>query len=144
MLNRDYEGQYCGIAKALELIGERWTILIVRDAFLGRTRFEEFQQSLGIARNVLTDRLNRLVEEGVFERVAYSEQPLRHEYRLTPMGRELNVALSALREWGERHFLERPPVRLRTREGKRPVVAALVQKGTPTLKPHEVELVRVR
>ena len=141
VLNRDYEGQYCGVAKALELIGERWTLLIVRDAFLGRSRFDEFQKSLGVARNVLTDRLNRLVEEGIFERVAYSERPERFEYRLTPKGRELNVALNALREWGERHLLERPPRELRTREDGRTVVAALVPKGTPTLAPHEVELV---
>ena len=64
MLRRDYEGQECSIARALEIVGERWTLLIIRDAFLGLRRFDEFQESLGIARNVLTDRLNRLVEEG--------------------------------------------------------------------------------
>ena len=75
MLKRDYAGQACSVARALELVGERWTLLIVRDAFLGLHRFDEFQESLGIARNVLTDRLNRLVEEGIFERVPYSEHP---------------------------------------------------------------------
>ena len=69
MLNRDYEGQNCSIARALEVVGERWTLLIIRDVLLGLHRFDEFQESLGIARNVLTDRLNRLVEEGVLERV---------------------------------------------------------------------------
>jgi DNA-binding HxlR family transcriptional regulator len=83
MLNRDYEGQNCSVARALEVVGERWSLLIVRDVFLGLRRFEELQQSLGIARNVLTDRLNRLVEEGVLERVRYSERPERFEYRLT-------------------------------------------------------------
>ena len=86
MLNRDYEGQNCSIARALEIVGERWTLLIVRDAFLGLRRFDEFQESLGIARNVLTDRLNRLVEEEILERVRYSERPERYEYRLTPKG----------------------------------------------------------
>jgi DNA-binding HxlR family transcriptional regulator len=77
MLNRDYEGQNCSIARALEVVGERWTLLIVRDVFLGLRRFDEFQESLGIARNVLSDRLNRRVEEGILERVRYSERPER-------------------------------------------------------------------
>src|SRR5438309_1100324 len=141
MLNRDYEGQNCSIARALEVVGERWTLLIIRDVLLGLHRFDEFQASLGIARNVLTDRLNRLVDEGVFERVLYSERPDRHEYRLTPKGRELNVALTALREWGERHAPGTRRRTLRRRTDKQPVVAALVPKGTPTLRPDEVELV---
>ena len=142
MLKRDYESQpTCGVAKTLEVVGERWTLLIVRDAFLGRRRFEEFQESLGIARNVLTDRLNRLVDEGIFERVRYSERPERYEYRLTPKGRELNVALTALRQWGERHAPGARRRVLRTRSDGRPVVAALVPRGTPTLRPDEVELV---
>jgi DNA-binding HxlR family transcriptional regulator len=145
VLNREYEGQdFCGVAKSLEIIGERWTLLIVRDAFLGLRRFEEFQSSLGIARNVLTDRLNWLVEEGVFERRLYSERPERFEYRLTPKGRELIVALTALREWGDRHILERSPRTLRRRADGKPVTAALVPKGTAALKAHEVELVRSR
>jgi DNA-binding HxlR family transcriptional regulator len=141
VLNRDYEGQYCGVAKSLELIGERWTMLIVRDAFLGLKRFDQFQESLGIARNVLTDRLNTLVDAGIFERVRYSERPERFEYQLTAKGRELNVPLNALREWGERHLLERPPRVLRRRSDRKPVVTALVPKGTPTLSAAEVELV---
>src|ERR687887_704500 len=100
MLRRDYEGQNCSIARALEIVGERWTLLIIRDCFLGLRRFEELQQSLGIARNVLTERLNRLVEEGVLERVRYSERPESFENRLTPKGRDLNIALSGLRQWG--------------------------------------------
>jgi len=133
MLKRDYETQpFCGVARTLEVVGERWTLLIVRDAFLGKRRFEEFQESLGIARNVLTDRLNRLVDEGVFERVRYSERPERYEYRLTPRGRDLLVALTALRQWGEKHAGGRPRT-LRRRGDRRPVVAALVLEGTPAL-----------
>src|SRR6185295_17175022 len=102
MLRRDYEGQNCSIARALEVVGERWTLLIVRDVFLGKHRFDELQESLAIARNVLTDRLNRLVQEGILERVRYSERPERFEYRLTRKGRELNVALAGLRQWGDK------------------------------------------
>ena len=145
MLNREYEGQdFCGVAKSLEIVGERWTLLIVRDAFFGLRRFEEFQASLGVARNVLTDRLNRLVDEGIFDRVQYSERPERFEYVLTDKGRELSVALNALRQWGERHVLEQPRLMLRRRSDGKPVTAALVPAGTKTLRPHEVELVRRR
>src|SRR5947209_4862738 len=98
MLKRDYRDQTCSIARALEVVGERWTLLILRDVFLGLRRFDQLQASLGIARNVLTDRLNRLVDEGVLERVRYTERPPRYEYRLTPKGVELNVALAALRQ----------------------------------------------
>jgi DNA-binding HxlR family transcriptional regulator len=96
MLKRDYEGEVCSIARSLELIGDRWTLLIVRDLVLGLSRFDEFLESLGIASNVLTDRLNRLVDEGIAERVRYSERPERFEYRLTTKGRELGPVLLAL------------------------------------------------
>ena len=141
MLNRDYEGQNCSVARALEVVGERWSLLIVRDVFLGLRRFDELQENLGIARNVLTDRLNRLVEEGVLERVRYSERPERFEYRLTRKGRDLNVALSGLRQWGDKYLSEKPPRVLRRKSDRTPVVAALVPRGTPVLSPEEVELV---
>jgi DNA-binding HxlR family transcriptional regulator len=141
MLNRDYEGQNCSIARALEVVGERWTLLIIRDVFLGLRRFEQFQQSLGIARNVLTDRLNRLVDEGILERVRYSERPERYEYRLTQKGRDLNIALSGLRQWGDKYISEKPPKLLRRKADKKPVVAALVPKGTAVLRAEELELV---
>jgi DNA-binding HxlR family transcriptional regulator len=141
MLNRDYEGQNCSIARALEVIGERWTLLIVRDVFLGLRRFEQFQENLGIARNVLTDRLNRLVEEGILERVRYSERPERYEYRLTQKGRDLNLALAGLRQWGDKYRSEKPPVLLRRKADKKPVVAALVPNGTDVLRAEELELV---
>ena len=141
MLRREYEGQNCSIARALEVVGERWTLLIIRDVFLGRRRFDELQESLGIARNVLTDRLNRLVEQRILERVPYSERPKRYEYRLTAKGLELNVALTALRQWGDKHLSAKPPRLLRTRADKRPVVAALVPKGTDVLGWSDVETV---
>jgi len=141
VLNRDYEGQNCSVARALEVVGERWSLLIVRDVFLGLRRFEELQQNLGIARNVLTDRLNRLVEEGVLERVRYSERPERFEYRLTRKGRDLDIALSGLRQWGDKYVSERPPRVLRRKSDRKPVVAALVPRGTRALSSEQVELV---
>jgi DNA-binding HxlR family transcriptional regulator len=141
MLKRDYEGQNCSIARALEVVGERWTLLIVRDAFFGLTQFEQFQENLGIARNVLTDRLNRLVEEGILERVRYSERPERYEYRLTRKGRDLNIALTALRQWGDTHVSKKPPRLLRRKTDKKPVIAALVPKGADVLRSDEVESV---
>jgi DNA-binding HxlR family transcriptional regulator len=93
----------CSIARTLEVVGEWWTLLIVRDAFLGITRFDDWQRRLGIARNVLTARLDHLVDEGIFERRPYQDAPLRHEYVLTDKGRDLGPVLSALRTWGDRH-----------------------------------------
>jgi DNA-binding HxlR family transcriptional regulator len=142
VLKRHYEGQEpCSVAHALEIIGERWTWLIIRDAFLGMTKFDEFQKSLGIARNVLTDRLNRLVEEGIFERVLYQERPARYEYRLTGKGSDLFTALNALRQWGDQYLSPKPMRLLRLKADKTPVVAALVPEGAPVLAPHEIELV---
>ena len=114
MLRSDYSGQNCSIAATLELIGERWTLLIVRDAFLGVRRFDDFQSRLGIARNVLQSRLSRLVDEGVLRRVEYQERPQRFEYRLTSKGVDLWPVLVALMKWGDRHaFPDGPPVVLR-------------------------------
>jgi DNA-binding HxlR family transcriptional regulator len=142
VLKRDYKGQNCSVASALEIVGERWTLLIIRDAFLGLRRFDEFQDSLGIARNVLTDRLNRLVEEGILERVRYSERPERFEYRLTPKGRDLQVALAALRQWGDEYLNQKPPRLLRRKTDQKPVVAAFVPKGADDiLRLDEVESV---
>jgi DNA-binding HxlR family transcriptional regulator len=143
MLKRDYEGQNCSIARALEIVGERWTLLIVRDAFLGVRRFDEFQESLGIARNVLTDRLNRLVEEGILERVRYSERPERYEYRLTRKGADLQIALAGLRQWGDKYASDRPPRITRRKSDKKPVVAAFVPKGAHVLRADEIESVPV-
>ena len=104
VLYNTYEGQSCSVARALEVIGERWTILILRDSFLGVRRFDDFQRSLGIARNVLNARLQRLVDAGVLERRLYNARPARFEYRLTERGRELWPALVSLMQWGDRHL----------------------------------------
>ena len=104
MLHRTYEGQDCSIARTLEVVGERWTLLIMRDAFLGVRRFDDIQRDLGIARNVLRDRLARLVEEGLLERRPYQERPPRSEYRLTAKGRDLWPVLAHLMRWGDAHY----------------------------------------
>jgi len=104
VLNRTYDTQNCSIARALEVVGERWSLLIVRDVMLGFRRFDELHERLGVARNVLAARLERLVEEGVIERRPYQERPLRYEYRLTEKGRDLWPVIMALFHWGERYI----------------------------------------
>ena len=141
VLNREYQGQNCSIARALELVGERWTLLIIRDAFLGLRRFDEFQESLGISRNVLTDRLNRLVGEGIYEAIPYGIRQDRYDYQLTRMGLDLHVALVGLRQWGDKYLCDKPPTLARRKRDRRPLVAALVPKGTVTVPIGEAEFV---
>lgn len=100
-MGRTYGGQVCSVARALEVVGERWTLLIVRDALQGTTRFDDFLASLGVARNVLTVRLNRLVENGILERVRYQQRPERFEYVITPKGRALAPVIVSLMHWGD-------------------------------------------
>ncbi|MDR3413758.1 MAG: helix-turn-helix domain-containing protein [Formivibrio sp.] len=104
MQHKSFGNMQCPIARSLERVGEWWSILILRDAFYGLTRFDEFQKSLDIAPNMLTRRLNALVEEGVLERHLYCEKPPRHEYLLTQRGRDFRPVLLALLAWGNKHF----------------------------------------
>ena len=103
----------------MEMLGERWTWLILHEAFWGVRRFSEFQRNLGIARNILSSRLQSLTRAGVLERSRYQEDPERYEYRLTPMGRDLYPAVLAIMRWGDEHLAEevRSPVVLRHRCG---------------------------
>jgi DNA-binding HxlR family transcriptional regulator len=117
VLPRTYDNQVCSIARALELVGERWTVLVLREAFLGRRRFDEFAERLGVARNVLSARLAHLVDEGVLERARYQERPERFEYRLTDKGRELWPVLFALMQYGDRHYAPDGPPMLITHRG---------------------------
>lgn len=141
MLRRDYDGQVCSIARSLELVGDRWTLLVVRDLILGLSRFDEFLASLGIASNVLTDRLTRLTDEGIVERVRYNERPERFEYRLTVKGRELGLVLLALLQWGDRHVSEKPPRIARRRSDRSRVSVALVASDGTPVRPGDLELV---
>jgi len=103
MLGKDYERQDCALARALEVIGERWTMLIVRDAFFGVRRFNDFQAHLDIPKAVLSERLSGLVDNGVLERRPDPRHTGRYLYELTPAGRDLWPALHALLVWGGRH-----------------------------------------
>ncbi len=117
MLGNAYDNQVCSLAGALEVIGERWSLLIVRDVLLGLRRFDEIQSDLGIARNVLNARLTRLLDQGVLERRLYQERPPRYEYRLTDKGLDLWPAIVALMQWGNRYTSPAagPPVLLEHR-----------------------------
>jgi DNA-binding HxlR family transcriptional regulator len=122
VLGRTYDNQNCSIASALETLGERWTLLILRDAFLGTRRFDDFQRSLGIARNVLTARLKTLTDEGLLERRRYQERPERYEYRLTEKGVDLWPVLFTLMRYGDKHFADGPsPVRVEHRGCSAPI-----------------------
>ncbi len=103
MLGKDYERQDCAIARSLEVIGERWTLLIVRDALYGVRRFSDFQAHLDVPRAVLSDRLNGLVEGGILERRPDPDHAGRHLYELTPAGRDLWPVLHSMVVWGGRH-----------------------------------------
>jgi len=101
MGRKRFDGMNCGVAQALEALGDWWTLLIVRDAFFGARRFGEFERSLGIAKNILSARLQRLVEHGIFERVDVGSSGERFEYHLTEKGEALLTVLTALREWSD-------------------------------------------
>src|SRR6516165_7984700 len=104
MRRKSFGNMQCPIARSLERVGEWWSILVLRDASLGLTRFDQFQESLGIAPNMLTRRLKALVEAGLLERRRYSERPPRDEYVLTQIGRDFRPVLWALLAWGNKHF----------------------------------------
>jgi DNA-binding HxlR family transcriptional regulator len=113
MERKSFADMHCSVAQCLEVVGEWWSLLIVRDVFLGVTRFDDFQQRLGISRNVLNQRLARLVDQGVLARIAYSEHPPRYDYRLTAKGRDLWAVLTAMRQWGDRYAApDGPPLQI--------------------------------
>jgi len=105
----------CSIARSWSVLGERWTMIVLRHAFLGARRFEDYSSELGIARNMLADRLRTLVEHGILERRRYQERPERHEYRLTAKGFDLYPILVSLMQWGDRYgeHEDGPPLVLR-------------------------------
>ncbi|WP_404995018.1 winged helix-turn-helix transcriptional regulator [Cupriavidus pauculus] len=117
MQRKTFRNLQCPIARSLERVGEWWSILILRDAFYGTKRFDEFQRNLDIAPNMLTRRLNGLVQEGLLEKRQYSERPPRYEYVLTECGRDFRPVLLALLAWGNRNFApEGPSVQIVDRE----------------------------
>ena len=134
----------CSIANALDLIGEWWTILILREAFFGTRRFEDFQQHLGIARNILTARLRKLCDNGVLQRVPVKEGAKRQEYRLTQMGRDLQPTLVALTQWGDRwlHQANGAPVKFVERASGEDIADVSVQtKAGKKLEPRDMAMI---
>ena len=104
MRRKSFSKMQCPVARSLERVGEWWSILILRDALHGLTRFDQFEQSLGISPTMLTRRLSGLVEAGLLERRRYSEHPVRHEYVLTERGRDFRSVILAMQAWGNKHF----------------------------------------
>ena len=138
MQRKSFSGMTCPIARSLERVGEWWSMLILRDAFAGRTRFDEFEQNLGIAPNMLSRRLAALVEAGMLERRQYSERPPRYEYVLTDRGRDFHDVLMALLAFGNRHFApEGASVQIVDAETGAPADPVLVDRnsGRPLAKP---------
>jgi DNA-binding HxlR family transcriptional regulator len=137
----------CSIERALGVLGERWTFLILREAFFGVTRFAEFRDRLGVAPDVLTDRLATLVEYGVMERVPYQEPGARSRsgYRLTPAGRELRVVLSSLQQWGDEHLprAEGPSMLRRVAGTDRPVHVGYIDPDGREVPPDGVAMIVV-
>ena len=128
MKHNKLDDMNCSIANALDLIGEWWTILILREAFFGTARFEDFQQHLGIARNILTARLRKLCDNGVLKRVPIKEGAKRHEYKLTAMGRDLYPTLIALTQWGDRWLhAEEAPVTFTERASGEEIADVVIQ-----------------
>ncbi|MGA5699886.1 winged helix-turn-helix transcriptional regulator [Peterkaempfera bronchialis] len=136
----------CSIARSLGVLGERWTFLILREAFQGQTRFAEFRDRLRIAPDVLSNRLGTLVEYGVMETVPYQEPGARSRfaYVLTPAGRELSVVLGALQQWGDRHlpWPEGPSMLRRVADTDRPVHVGFVDDHGREVPSAEVAMVR--
>jgi DNA-binding HxlR family transcriptional regulator len=141
MQRKSFDAMPCPIARSLERVGEWWSILIMRDALHGLTRFDEFQKSLGIAPNMLTRRLGALVESGLLERRRYCERPPRDEYVLTERGRDFRPVVLALLAWGNRHFApEGASVMLVNRETGAAIDPILADPATgqPIEEPHYV------
>lgn len=142
-MRRRFKDQNCAVAQALEVLGDWWTLLVVREAFLGARRFADFEANLDISKNVLTQRLDHLVEHGVFERVDVGQHGTRYEYVLTPMGKDLATVMTALRQWGDRWIFGpgREPVLVHDRRTGRPIPRLQIrgEDGQP-LKARDLEI----
>ena len=128
----EIKNEPCSIARTLSVIGDRWTILIIRNAFLGIRRFDDFQAQLDVTRHLLTDRLGQLVDEGILYKSPYQEKPIRYEYRLTPKGKELYPVLMTLVSWGDKWMVTETGVPLEyfNRQTGKPVDPILVDGNT--------------
>ena len=145
MKAKSFSGMRCSIARALELIGDRWALLLIRDLSLGLRRYEDFRASTGIPAATLAARLKHLTASGIVERVRYQERPPRDEYRLTPMGSDLWKVSLALREWGDQWDASgfgAPTVETVDRETGRPLRLALIDAATGVTVPLERAVLR--
>ncbi|MEM7435715.1 MAG: helix-turn-helix domain-containing protein [Myxococcota bacterium] len=120
MSRKRFDQMQCGVAQTLEQVGDWWSLLIIRDAFLGLTRFAQFEGSLGISKNVLTDRLQKLLDHGILDRTRLNEPGVRYEYSLTDKGRDLWVLLTAMRLWSDKWVFG---------EGNEPLIARDASTG---------------
>jgi DNA-binding HxlR family transcriptional regulator len=140
------KGAYCSIERSLGVLGERWTFLILREALDGATRFAQFREELGIAPDVLTDRLSTLVEYGVLSREPYQEpgSRLRYAYQLTEAGRELQIVLGSLQQWGDKYVpcASGPTIERVNRDSRRPVHVGFVDERGREVELDDVEAVR--
>lgn len=130
----DLATETCPVARGLSVVGDRWTMLVLRDCFLGFRRFEQMQERLGITRHVLADRLRKLEAAGVLRREPYLQRPLRHEYRLTERGKALYPVLVTLIDWANAHIPgpAQPAVTLLSRDTGEPVAPVLIDANTGT------------
>ncbi|UYV38165.1 helix-turn-helix transcriptional regulator [Rhodobacteraceae bacterium D3-12] len=142
----DLDKESCPIARGLSVIGDRWTLLILRDLFFGLRRFDELQASLGITRHLLADRLKKLEADGVLARRPYQTRPPRHEYRLTDAGKELAPVLLSIWKWSETHVAsDQPsPIAFALRDTGVPLDPVLVQNGSSEpLQPRNIQPIRL-
>lgn len=139
-----FEDWNCSIARATDILGDWWTPLVIREAFYGTRRFDDFVEHLGIGRNILTERLRRLTDEGILDKVAYQERPARHEYRLTDKGRALFGVLAALHRWGNDWLSadDGPPVEMVDRDTGAIVKPIVVDETTG--EPLDPRRIRIR
>ena len=138
MKTKSFSGMRCSIAGALELIGDRWALLVIRDLSLGLARYDDLRASTGIPAATLAARLKHLAASGIVERVRYQDHPPRDEYRLTPKGRDLWKVSVALREWGDRWDASgfgEPAIEMVDRQGGRPLTLALIDAETSEVVP---------
>src|ERR1700687_2614823 len=134
-MRRRFKDQNCSIAQALEVLGDWWTLLVVREAFVGSRRFADFEANLDISKNILSERLEHLVAHGVLARADAGVHGTRYEYELTPMGKDLTTVMTALRQWADRWIYgegREPLLALDRRSGRRvPRLRILDNKGRP-------------
>ncbi len=135
MIRHSFATENCSVARALEVLADGWTCMILREAFLGSRRFADFEAGLDISKNVLTQRLQHLVSHGVFAKTDVGERGPRFEYRLTPMGKDLITVLTALRQWGDRWIFGpgREPLQVVDRDTDQPIEPVRIRRtdGSP-------------